>query len=109
MIEIITIEGCVILTTETELKMNENELVFNLKNFNSGLYMLKITSSVTSETIYSKFVKTKILYLPSEAEKITLQKSITICRQCLKKRLLRLPTKTFRQFLCFGFLFYKQV
>lgn len=57
LIEIITIEGRVILTTETELKMNENELVFDLKNFNPGLYMLKITSSVTGETIYNKFIK----------------------------------------------------
>jgi hypothetical protein len=57
LVEIITIDGRVIMQTEKELLMNETELVFDIKNLVSGLYMLKITSSVTGTTLYQKFVK----------------------------------------------------
>jgi hypothetical protein len=57
LVEIITIDGRVIMQTEKELLMNETELVFDIKNLVSGLYMLKITSSVTGTTLYKKFAK----------------------------------------------------
>ena len=57
LVEIINLDGRVVLQTERELQMNNTELLFDLANFSSGLYILKITSATTGNIVYQKFVK----------------------------------------------------
>ncbi len=57
LVEIMTIDGRVLMQAEKELLINQTELVFDIKNLVSGLYILKITSSATGTTQYQKFMK----------------------------------------------------
>jgi hypothetical protein len=45
------------MTAERQLKTSNNDLSFDVANLPSGLYMVKVTSSLTGETVYQKFIK----------------------------------------------------
>jgi hypothetical protein len=57
LVEVLTIDGRVVMQAEKDLQINQTELVFDVKNLVAGVYILKITSSVTGTTVYQRFVK----------------------------------------------------